>query len=244
MSEEENITQSDEDKDETELSNAEMHKLIVDQGTMMESMKTENASNMAAIRNYMEEKYGDVSEDVKNLTALLASGGQGDASGADELTDGDLSDPNKVTSLVDKRIESREKEKTEQANAESKAYYKDYADMATQLLDDEKGPDGKMLSPTAREGILNLLKTDVIDKYSDNGVRDAVKNFGVARDKFFGLGKPNPFKGEDTSGTGGGTGGSGGSGKKTVKLTEASRKLLADLGESEEWAQEVLSKQE
>ena len=225
--------------EETPVTLESLQDLIKSQNEAITTMKTDSANNIAALTQSLSDK----DEDVQNLTNLIGGLANDVKPEGDELLT-DYSDPGAIKDLVDSQISSREKAKETAIDEESKSYYKEYADEVRSILAEEEAPDGKPFSEEAREGLLDLLKNKVTTIYSKNGTRDANKNFREAKKIYFGLGKSHGFKGSDLKGTGSGGNESPGETKKTYKIDSESKKLLSALGETEEWASEVLAKRE
>lgn len=229
----------DDGKKGNELTLESLKEIVTDQAGLIESLKAENTKSIAGVMEVIQDKYGLMESDMQNLTNLL-----GRLAKSDDATDdtADLTDPDNVKKLVKQTMDDGKKEESEATEKESKAYWKEYGEVAQELMGEE-GPDGKLLSQEARDGIKKLLIETVVEK-TTNASRDAHKNFKKASKIFFGLDKTHGFQGGEVKGTGGGGGGSKSETKKVYKLTDEAKKLLKDLGETEEWGQEMMAKQE
>lgn len=234
----------DEKKDEKvgekgdELTLESLKEIITTQAGLLESVKTENSNNIAKVLQVVQEKYDLMDSDMKNLTNLL--GGMANPDNTDAEGE-DLTVPENVTKLVNKTMADNKQAESDEATKENKIYFKEYAADIQELMNGE-GPDGKSLSQEARDGIKKLLIETVTEK-TDNPTRDAHKNFKKAGNIFFGLDRTHEFKGGEVKGTGGGGSDNKGPTKKVYKLTDEAKKMIKDLDEDEDWAQEVLAKQ-
>lgn len=209
--------------------------LKTEQAEAIKAIKTESINNIAQLKQTIQDR----DDDIQNLTNLLGGLAKPDADGNKD--DVDLTIPENIEKLVDKRVADGKQAETEASTKESKAYWKEYGEIAQEHMDEE-GPDGKPLSKEAREGIKQLMIDTPADR-TKNATRDAQRGFRKASRVFFGLDKTHGFKGGDVSGTGGGgTGENKNVNKKVYKLTDESKKALKDLGETEEWGQEQLRK--
>ncbi len=236
----------DEKKDEKvgekgdELTLESLKEIVTSQAGLIETLKTENTNNIAQVMQVVQDKYGLMESDMQNLANLL--GGLANTDNNDDKNDlEDLTDPTILDKAMDKKLDAREKEKEDSRTKESKDYFKEYATDIQELMN-EKGPDGKPLSQEARDGIKELLIKTFIDK-TNSPTRDAHKNFKQASNTFFGLDKTHGFKGSDVDGTGSGGSDNKVTTKKVYKLAPEAKKMLKDLGETEEWGQEMLAKQ-
>lgn len=234
----------DKDQTENEPTISDLVNLVKEQQDIIAKQNTA----IDSINKSVQDNYGSLKDDVQNLTDILGNAAAGDNTNQDIDDYGDYSDitdPKVIKDIVRSEIMEVNKEQTDTTTKEKKQYFDDYAEMSLQMLDEGLGPDGKPFTPEARQGILDLLKSDPAHTviHTKSGVKDAVKNFNKAKKTFFGLGKGkvHGFNGEDVSGTGiaGDTSASGGRSK--VTLTEESKKLLAELGETEEWGSKVLA---
>ncbi len=231
----------DENKDvekEPELTLESLKEIVTSQAGLMEALKTESANSTTQITQALQgiqEKYGLMEGDMQNLTNLL--GGL-----ANKDTDPDDGEGDDVTTEegVNRVYDKREQAKLDAEKKETKAYWKEYGEIAQEFME-EDGPDGKPLSKEAREGIKKLMIDTPADK-TKNATRDAQRGFRKASRIFFGLDRTHGFKGSSTEGTGGGGSEVRGGTKKTYKLTDESKQLVKDFGETEEWAQEQLRK--
>lgn len=225
-----------------EITLESLQETIASQAGLIQTLKDESANNVVAMRQFVEDNYGKTNADMQNLMSLIGGlAGDGQQGQTDEELD--ITDPKEIERLVDKKLEADRKAKAEADKKANDAYMDDYVAMLKDDLDEELMPDGNPLTPEARKGIMDLLKTTFVDKYTKNGTRDAAKNLSKAKARYFGRDKTHGFKGSDARGTGvGGSSNteSSGHGKKAITLTEESKKLLADLGETEEWAKEKL----
>jgi hypothetical protein len=224
-------------KKEPELSLESVKELVTnlktEQAEAIESIKTESINNIAQLKQVVQDRDGD----IQNLTNLLGKLADPDADNSDAE---DLTVPENVQKLVNKTVAENKQAESDVTTKENKVYFKEYGTDIQELMN-EKGPDGKPLSKEARDGIKELLIETVIGK-TDNPTRDAHKNFDKARNIFFGLDRTHEFKGGDVNGTGGGGSDNKGPTKKVFKLTDEGKKGLTDLGETEEWGQEMLAK--
>ena len=215
--------------------------IIKGQAGLIESLTTKSTSDITQVTQVMQaiqEKYGLMESDMHNLTNLLGGLTKPDVDKTDEVED--LTDPDNIKKLISKTITDNKQAESETVTKESKTYWKEYGVTAQEHMDEE-GPDGKPLSKEAREGIKQLMIDTPAEK-TGNATRDAQKGFRKASRIFFGLDKTHGFKGGELGGTGGGGGEIKGGNKKVYKLTDQSKKLLKDIGETEEWGQEMLAK--
>lgn len=205
----------------------------VSQGEVIELLKTENANSIAQLMQTIQSRDGDI-QHLTNLLGNMANPDDGKAAGEDLST----------VELVDKRIADNKKSEKDESDKKSKVYNKEYVATVLEELDDELAPDGKPFSVEARKGILDIIKADKDGVLTGNAIRDGHKNFKKAVKVYYGLDKTHGFKGASVEGTGGGTDDSKEGSKKTYTLTDESKKMIKDFGETEEWANKTLEKVE
>lgn len=227
-----------ENKDKgSEVTLESLKEIVTSQAGLMEALKTENANNISQLTQVFQEKYGLMESDMQNLTSLLGGLANPDINNNDEQED--LTNPENIKNLVNRTVKENKNAENEAVTKQNKSYWKEYGEMSQELMDEE-GPDGKPLSPEAREGIKKLIIETSAEKTS-NATRDARKGFRKASRVFFGLDKTHGFKGGSIEGIGGGSADADkGGNKKVYKMTDEMKQELKDIGETEEWGQKKL----
>ena len=212
--------------------------MVTKQNELMQALKDDNSQAIQDIVTQVNEKYGEQSEQMKNITNLLGQLATGDEE-IDEYTgerkkkggiDFDGMTEDKFKNLVNTTIQADKKLDAEARKESGKRQGDDYAKTVQRSLNTRRDPEGKLLDDKARKDITTLLKTKILDISSNDGVEAALINFEKAYSIIYDLNKENPFKGnEDVSGLGVGAPGAGpGEKKETVKLTKTTEAFLAN----------------
>jgi len=207
----------------------------VSQDEVIEALRADGVNNVTRLEQVIRDRDGD----IQNLTNLLGNlGKQEEGAGEEDYTE---MTKGKVEDIVANTISESKKAETAAKKDANDAYWDTYAS-EVQEHQGAEGPDGKPLSKEAREGIMELLKTTVIDK-TKNPTKDAYKNHREATKIYFGLGKKeHGFKGGSVAGTGSGGGGFKEGTKTSRTFSDAQKEEFKELGVSEEWANKVLDK--
>lgn len=213
---------------------------------MIKAVKEENAQEVSNILKQVQDDKNLVAADMQNLLSLLGGLADSEKKPTEDEVSEQISTKDGIEKLIDERVDKAKKSEQDKLSVEQKAYFTEYAEYTQDLLGEEFGPDNKPLSSEARKGIMELLKTTIIDKYSDNGVKDASKNFRKASRVYFGQDKIHGFKGSSVEGTGQGGGKEQGAESSAKKRTysDATKEFFKQIGVSEDWADKKVAARE
>ena len=243
------IKKADDDKGKKEPTMTEVIEMVTKQNELIKAMKDDNTQAIQEIVTQVNEKYGQQSDEMKNITNLLGSLAKDDPNeGIDDYTDDPKKADEKFKNIANAAIQADKKLDAEAKKESGKRQGDDYAKTVQRSLNTRRDPEGKLLDDKARKDIRTLLQTKILDISSNDGVEAALINFEKAYSIVYGLNKENPFKGnEDLSGMGGGGGGGGGPSEKkeAVKLTKGTEDFLANtknLGITKDEAKRLLER--
>ena len=216
---------------------------------MIKAVKDESAQAVTDILRQVQEDRDLTKGDMENLLSLLGGFANPDKEAEAEAAAAEgVATVGQIKEIASKAVDDNTAADKEKLTADQKAYFTEYAEYTQDLLDEEFGPDSKPLSPEARKGIMELLRTDILDIHSKSGTRDAIKNFRKATRIYFGLDKTHAFerKADSTAGTGQAGGkeqGAEPSVKKRV-YSDASKEFFKQIGVTEEWADKKVAERE